>query len=383
MFSCGSKSHKENTQTISKRVNLEIKGNTNNLLQIDSIFSDIRIVPLETKEECLISNIVKVQFYKDKFFLHDKSQKLLVFNTNGRFLSEIGKKGRGPGEFLELRDFDIDNDGNIYILDFQKIHKFNIDGKFLSSFKYHFIKNEQMFFVPLQFALTHDDNFLVWGGSAGIKADFKGKLFAMYEMSNKGEITNGLLPLKYNTPGNFGRFKHYSDIVLIDPVFGNNIIYSFSSSGFEERYFIDFLNKNLDIPVPEGFSSLNDFKIKIDQNYYHSISGFIETDDWIYFIFFYNQGWYNAYFSKKLNKSFVSKPWPLIPFRFTPGNILGYNNNLLISFTDPGIIINQIDDFKKGDIKKLPLSEKENMLKLEKLKSTDNPILFICSMKDY
>ncbi|MDX9697590.1 MAG: 6-bladed beta-propeller [Bacteroidales bacterium] len=366
-----------------KRVDLKIKGNIDNILQFDSIFSDIRIIQLETNNECLISNIVKVLFYEDKIYLQDKFQKLLMFNANGRFLSSIGKKGRGPGEFLELRDFDIDNDGNIYILDFLKIHKYSGDGTFLTSFKYHFTKKEPMYFVPLQFVLTHNERFLIWGGSAGIKADFTGKLFAMYEMSKNGEITNGLLPLNYNTPSNFGRFKRYSDIVLIDPVFGSNIIYSFSSSGLEERYFIDFLGKTLDIPVPEGFSSLQNFKIKIDQNYYHSISGFIETDDWIYFHFLFKLHWYNVYFSKKLNKSFVSKPWPLFPLRFTPGNILGSNNNSFISFTDPGIIINQINDFQKVSSQNLPLSVKESTIKLEKLKATDNPVLFICSMRDY
>lgn len=383
MFSCSNEKTDKCEINNTHRVNLAIKGDINNLLQIDSIFSDIRTIPLETNEECLITSIVKVRFHADKMFLQDHAEKLFVFNTNGKFLYKIGKKGRGPGEFLELRDFDIDKDGNIYILEFQKILKYSNDGTFLTRFPFHFTKNNKIHCNPIQFALKSDGNFLIWGGSLGVKDNSDGKLFAMYEMTKEGEIINNFFPLKYKIDDNFNRLKQYKDIILIDPIFGSNVIYSISRGGIEERYYIDFLDKTLKIPVPESFSSLRDFKIRIDKNYFHTIMGFTETDDWIYFQFVFERHVYNVYFSKKLNKSFLSKGWPSVSHRIAPSRILGNYSDTLIVFIDPNIIIEDINNCKKADFNSLPMSEKKNIKKLEQIKVTDNPILFLCLMRDY
>ncbi|MCX6326526.1 MAG: 6-bladed beta-propeller [Bacteroidia bacterium] len=382
LFSCVNE--KQNVNKINKdnRINIKIEGNINNLLQIDSIFSDIRTMPLETKEECLITDIVKVLFHQDKMFLQDKAQRLFVFSTNGKFLYEIGKKGKGPGEFLELRDFDIDKDGNIYILDFREILKYTIEGKFSIRFLLPFEKNV-IHCNPIQFALKSNGNFLLWGGSAGIKEKTAEDLFVMYEMNNKGKLINRYFPLTNQIEGNFSRFKQYKDIILIDPVFGSNVIYSISNEGIEERYYIDFGGKTLTIPVPEGFKSLSDFKSRIDKNCFHSIRGFIESNDWIYFKFVFERNICNCYFSKKLNKSFISKGWPSVSHRIAPSRILGNYSDTLIAFIDPNIIIEDINNCKKADFNSLPVSEKKNIERLKQIKNTDNPIMFICSLRNY
>ena len=118
---------------------LIIPENINNVLPIDSIFSNIRIVPLETNDNCLIGQIAKVEFYDDKIFLLDSFRKLLVFDINGKFLFNVGKVGRGPGEYPEIRDFDLDENGNIYVLTYQKILQFSKNGKYLKKIPLNFL----------------------------------------------------------------------------------------------------------------------------------------------------------------------------------------------------------------------------------------------------
>jgi hypothetical protein len=386
LFSCNNEKKKQSEESeINKKnlINLKIKGDIHNLLQIDSIFNDITTIPLETKEECLIKEIVKVLFHGNKMFLQDEAQKLLVFDTNGKFLKEIGKKGKGPGEFLELRDFDIDKDGNIYILDRKQILKYNNDGTFLKGFSYHFSPTDKTFCIPFQFATKDNDNFYIWGGSLGLKDNSIGNFFAMYEMTKGGKITNKYFPVKYNISGSYNQFKRYKELLLIDPVFGSNVIYSINKEGVGERYYIDFGRRTLDIPVPEGFLSLVDFKTRIDSRYFHSIFGFIETNDWIYFMFVFKRHVYNVYFSKKLNKSFLSIQWPLVSGRIAPWKIsAGYNDNFF-AFIEPKYVIEDITKCKVLEFDSLPASEKRNIERLAQIKPTDNPILFICSMKNY
>jgi hypothetical protein len=367
-------------------LNIRVTGDTRQLLQIDSIFSEFNIIQLETKNECLISQILKVILYADRIYIIDKIGKLFVFNINGRFLFEIGKKGRGPGEYIILRDFDIDKDGNIYILDFLKILKFDNDGTFKEKISFNFLsRNNKTYCNPLDFAVKSDGNFYLWGGSFGIDANPKSRLFAMYEMTKNGEIVNNYIPLKYSIQGGAPnhRFIHYQDMTLIDPIFGSNTVYSINKEGIEARYNIDFGNKTLNIPVPNSFKSLADFKMKVGQSYYHSIEGFNETKDWIYFRFDYKMRIHNVYYSKILKKSFLSSVYPYVAGRIAPWMIYSSYNEKFVTFMDSDYILEQINRCKAMDTTRLSLSEKKIIKRLAFTKPTDNPILFICSMRNY
>jgi hypothetical protein len=360
-------------------IHLKIKGNINSTLQIDSIFTKIETIPLETKRECLITTIEKVLFYEDLLLIHDKAEKLYVFNINGKYLYEIGKKGRGPGEYSELRDFDLDKNGNVFILDYLKIHKYNIDGKFITSLTFNY-STELCY--PIQFALNSNDDFFIWGGSFGVRNNSEGKIFAMYELLD-GKIINKYFPVKYNIVGNSRQFTRYDNLILIDPIFGSNIIYSINNRKVEERYIIDFGEKTLNIPIPEGFNSLSDFKSRIDNNYFHSIYGFIETKKWLYFKFVFRRHVYNVYFSKDLNIPFISTQWPLVSGRIAPWQISASYNNNFIGFVDPKYVLEQIKRCKELDYQSLPQVELESLKRLEQIKNTDNPVMFICTTKDY
>lgn len=85
-----------------------------------------RIVPLETNNQSLIGSIQRIICYKDKIYiLNDAGENgsIMVFDTNGHFNAKIEKHGRGPGEYIKLGDFDIDDYGNIYISDMMRTDK--------------------------------------------------------------------------------------------------------------------------------------------------------------------------------------------------------------------------------------------------------------------
>ncbi|MBN2091834.1 NHL repeat-containing protein [candidate division KSB1 bacterium] len=57
------------------------------------------------------------------------------FDAKGNFLCQIGHKGQGPGEFLEISNMKIHHDNILYVADSQnkRISKFTLNGKFLNS----------------------------------------------------------------------------------------------------------------------------------------------------------------------------------------------------------------------------------------------------------
>jgi len=104
------------------------KSNPNNILENDLIpieldnikdsvsffdfFSKIEIIPLETINNSLLSqmNFVKVIPYEGFIYILDTKQHLIQkFDSNGKYISTINKRGRGPGEYSLLSDFGIDS----------------------------------------------------------------------------------------------------------------------------------------------------------------------------------------------------------------------------------------------------------------------------------
>lgn len=89
--------------------------NTEDYLDISEILSDsIDIIPLEVTEDCLISEIVKLEFYKNKIFISDRANaKIFIFDAEGKFLRFLGRQGGGPGEYSYIGDFSFKGDSVI------------------------------------------------------------------------------------------------------------------------------------------------------------------------------------------------------------------------------------------------------------------------------
>ena len=93
----------DNEVTILKALNNEVNPSKDALL-----FSKIEFIPLETKSECLISDIICIQYREPFFFILDRRNKLFVFEKNGRFKAQIGSEGQGPQEYIKISSFFID-----------------------------------------------------------------------------------------------------------------------------------------------------------------------------------------------------------------------------------------------------------------------------------
>ena len=98
----------------------EIKG----WVTLDTFNYNVRYVRLETNEHCLIGRVSKSLIRQNKIYVADFNNAiaLFVFDLQGKHLFTIDRRGKGPGEYLKITDFDIDTNGNIYIYDIYNEH---------------------------------------------------------------------------------------------------------------------------------------------------------------------------------------------------------------------------------------------------------------------
>ena len=72
-------------------------------LALSDILEDIRIVPLETTDASLVtSGGSSIMFVTDRYIIASGTDKVLLFDKDGRYLKSILNKGNGPNEYQYL-----------------------------------------------------------------------------------------------------------------------------------------------------------------------------------------------------------------------------------------------------------------------------------------
>lgn len=97
----------------------------------------MEVIQLETKENSLINEIERIYFPKNRILIYDR-KKILLFDKQGKFISEIGKKGRGPEEYLQLTSMIFDADSQqVEIFDNTKrtLFIYNLEGDLVETKK--------------------------------------------------------------------------------------------------------------------------------------------------------------------------------------------------------------------------------------------------------
>ncbi|BDD08237.1 hypothetical protein FUAX_06690 [Fulvitalea axinellae] len=117
-------------------VKLEPKEGLRSILMSEYIDS-VRYVPLETTEQSLLEDIAKIRFKDGRIYILNRNknyncQSICVFDMNGRFLNRIKKVGKGPGEYLNIRNFYLDDQGILIHDNWSKVIKrYGFDGEFV------------------------------------------------------------------------------------------------------------------------------------------------------------------------------------------------------------------------------------------------------------
>lgn len=123
-LSCSNKDNSNNSTYLGSTKTLDFTSPKS--LSTSSIIKNQQHILLENTEESLFTQVDKAIFKDDKIYILDITGQyhLFIFDKDGKFLKKVGNRGNGPGEYRMLCDFDIADDGTIYLYDRQKKRMF-------------------------------------------------------------------------------------------------------------------------------------------------------------------------------------------------------------------------------------------------------------------
>lgn len=175
-----------------------------------SFIRNYKIIPLETNENCLLSSIDKIKKVNEKLFVLDRvNNAIFIFRESGEYLQSLFKVGNGPGEYVQIMDFDVEDDC-LYVLDFprQAILKYNEDLSYEGMVKYRTMAS--------QFLISGEKIFL-YNEPSGQKDDYRFSL-----LDKNGNYIENILPREGLATYNYGGidvFSKVNNIPFISPIY--------------------------------------------------------------------------------------------------------------------------------------------------------------------
>jgi hypothetical protein len=162
---------KKETASVILPYRVEIEANLKNVksFPLSAIGRKIEYIPLETNAKSLIKRIVEIHFSKNYIFISD-FDRLTQFDRKGKFIRQVGSNGRGPGEYIHVSSFCIDeNSEKVYIMAWgiKSILEFDFNGAFKRSFN--------ISFSSLQFLKKDSNNyvFVIPNSPYGADSEFR------------------------------------------------------------------------------------------------------------------------------------------------------------------------------------------------------------------
>lgn len=259
----------------------------------------LEFIPLETNDECLISEISKILFYKNTFIISDtKLGKIIQFDDKGKFLRSFGSLGRGPLEFPRIWDIEIDHkSGELGVLCSSrpltlKYYSISNDSAYNKAYVniggYHFIHLDENTLLIYDSATTNENDYTL------MVVDKAGNIKANY-FPNPYKVGYSKSPEQ--------SFHAYNEIITFIRE-NHNVVYQMTKDKhtLSERYIIDFGKYNLPKRLRDLFyTNFKEYQIS-SENYVSGIDKVLETDNYVYFVYTFKTNLISTFYSKQ-NKS--------------------------------------------------------------------------------
>lgn len=289
LSSCNVK--KEKGESVS-RIQVEMSSSPAVTRLSDIVKSSLILLP--TSDSLIIDEINRIHRSADYIYVSDVSS-VYQFTHNGEFVKRLSKQGEGPDEYLNISDFFVDKEKNIWILSrtAKKLYQYSTENKLLKCINLD-IWAQNMY--PLA------DDILLYTGNESNLANMQLHLL---------DIATGTIKKSYkaikekqaeylHVKGN-NVFRKISDKECCFSQLFNDTIYQVTPDSMSVVYSFDWSGHN----IPESFydkafSNIMEFFQEFHSNgqYAYGINFFSETDD---------EYWVSYYFQRQCFCSILSK----------------------------------------------------------------------------
>lgn len=338
---------------------------SNDKQYMSTFIEEIDYIKLKTPKGLSIGNILRVKIYEDLMFIrHSTSSPMIsVFDKKGDFKYNIGKRGRGPGEYAHIHDYTINSKTKELIINdlmVQKAHYYNIDGTH--------IKSIDLPIHSLKFTYLNSNEYAFWVG--GLYNDIMNvneeKIFNVYITDEELNVKNSFLEIEdefkgvTNGSGPSSLSLYKNGINIVSPL--SYYIYNYTNGNFTTKYYMDFgaleCNFKYELQRDKGIPSSFIFRLRKNGATYY-LNQFFEFDNYIYFTFLSNDKMHSVIYDKNNEVPYVCISYPSDDIN---GAIFGKTvgrdgDNKLITTIEPALLADEDDKFpEKLDYLKLTLN---------------------------
>lgn len=327
----------------------------------EKVFKDIGFIRLETNQKCLIGKIDQIEFYNNKIFILDGiSNSICIFNRDGKFVTRINNRGKGPGEYSTIDKFRIERD-TLYIADndFLKIIQFSLSGEF--------IKEKKLRFNFSDFQISNN-RYLFYNDNLPQRKGFSSKLLCFdNEFNLKSKFFD------YDAHKDYRRRNFYEYGEKIRFVHGlDEYIYEILENEILPVYKIDFGSNKYNTKKPLTYEYL--FSEDFENSQYAVFPDYvIENDDFLYFNYTRGNLGFMLFYSKLNNRSYpiyqVKSNSLLSCISGLPLNLI---DNKFVTYIDPYKFLEKNREPIKDPILKAKFDEMGKQVTVN-----DNPIIVL------
>ena len=355
---------------------------SNSGINISEFVKDVKIIPLEFNKKSILGKIQKIVIFQNDIYIQDgmNNEGVFKFDMNGKFISIIGKKGKGPGEHVSLTDFSLDPiNKHLFIVDRAqgKLTEFSLpDDKFISD-------------KHLGFDVS---NF-----------EYKDGFFYFYQMHNTSPGNYDLIiknnqdkiTAKYfkNTPlfieRQHGNFHSLPEGFLFTTLY-NDTIYKLNKVKLENAYYLDYGKYKIS---PEMYKSLIEFKIyefELNQKkpFSAGVRNLYQVKNIMYFSFTHDNRYCDAFYNTATDKTIAGIAIVDDKSYLSVRGIISQTDNALVGVFEPSWIdenINYINrKLDRGEIANIK-NAKDRLAWLKSYKQSGvenlNPFIILYNVK--
>ncbi|MCK9414835.1 MAG: 6-bladed beta-propeller [Prolixibacteraceae bacterium] len=390
LFSCGSGPDKE--EQVYVRIPIEYRKASS--IKLSEFVESIDVVPLETTEDNLIGELGRIVFIDNKYYIKStngrQNAKIFVFNTDGNFLFKIDHRGVGPGEYIEMKDFQILQDSLLMTASNSdyKTNLYDLKGNFIKQLDFRYNIKEIQPLCDGKVVLYHS-NLRELNMNAQTLLDTTCNVLSHFFKVDK--VAEAKLTCQINA----NAFSVCDEKVYFNYPFCDTI-YQIAGQKYSPAYYIDFGNKK----HPEGLITEKDGILEIEAKVKRlesvmSLYTYDITSRFVYLGFDdFERNVYMSLYSLQTGKVFTGRT--IIDDLYFPGNrmVLTHNNiavNMdkeeLLWHIEPRVLLEGYETTRNSINKEAwnAFCEKHPRLVsiCSKLKEDDNPVLLRVKLKSF
>lgn len=354
-----------------------ISQNTTELSDLSDIASNIDYVPLQTKDSCLIGRMTTMKAIGDNFYIPDFS-KILCFDKTGKYLYQLSKNGRGPGEYEFLMDFDVNQQNSLLAVKSYKsilLYKQTFKG-------FVFLNKVSLQVTPRKIKfLGNQGHLILQYSNAEGKEDYSLEIINLNGETLFTRSNNLRFQLKGTVSTSLGDNINYylNDCVYLKELMSDTMFRICDELKLEPFLIFETGQKRV---TPEVRSD-GKYYVSHKSEYFH-VEEILGSERYIYYTYSF-KGYGHIIYDKFSRHKYLVKD--KIFLRDDLGGGLNFepkycNNGIFYSWVEPI----SLKKFLAGDIFKNAIvinpEKKKELEKLsENLKDTDNPVLIRVELK--